>query len=157
MSGAVSASKTNKYYDSGNPDSNPNKFTDLSAMTSELSLDPYADKPFSMNEYYDLDSFPMSKSHSVLPWHEFTRDFLSKDLEVDQKVSHMCEKNIDKLVEMRPYMIENPETCTKFDFLPKILSRFRNMHLRHLIVVNPQNNHLEGMITRQDIFTWMPL
>jgi CBS domain-containing protein len=93
----------------------------------------------------------------VLPWTEFTRDFESLDLKLTPSISHICEKHSEKLVDLRPYMIENPETCTKWDFLPKILSRFQHLHLRHLIVVNPVTGHLEGMITRKDIFTWMAL
>lgn len=54
-------------------------------------------------------------------------------------------------------MIESPEVCTKFDFLPKIVARFRHLHLRHLVVTNPFNGQLEGMITRGDIFNYMPL
>lgn len=54
-------------------------------------------------------------------------------------------------------MIENPETINKYDMLPKILRRFLHMQLRHLIVVNPVTGFMEGIITRQDIFAWMPL
>lgn len=52
------------------------------------------------------------------------------------------------MVDLRPYIIENPEMCTRFDYLPKILKRFRHMNLRHIIVVNPVNGTIEGMITR---------
>lgn len=101
--------------------------------------------------------FPESTGHSVLSWECFTRDFKSLDLKLTSELIHVCENNEEKLIDLRPYMITNPETCTTFDFLPKIHSRFRNMHLRHMIVVNPTNNRLQGIITRQDIFTFMPL
>jgi len=119
--------------------------------------DVIVDKPFVLKDFYDYDQFPESKGYSVLSWTHFTRDFLGLDKVVTNELHDICEKQSDKLVDIRPYMIENPETCTKFDFLPKILSRFTSMHLRHLIVVNPVTGHLEGMITRQDIFKWMPL
>ena len=83
-----------------------------------------AHKAFSLKEYYDYEAFPESKGFSVLPWTEFTRDFEGLDLKVTPSISHICEKHSEKLVDLRPYMIENPETCTKWDFLPKILSRF---------------------------------
>ena len=103
---------------------------------------------FNYKKYFDRDSFPPSTGFSVIDWREFTRDFLSNDLKMSKGVSHICETNPEKLIDLRPYMIENPEVCTRFDFFPKILNRFRYMHLRHLIVVNPSNNHIEGIITR---------
>jgi CBS domain-containing protein len=124
-------------------------------LSTEISL--YVDKPFNLKEYYDFDSFPESKGFSILPYQNFTRDFLALDEKCTSEIAHICESHLDKLVDLRPYIIENPETCTKFDFLPKILSRFQHLHLRHLPVVNPVNGQLEGMITRQDIFTWMSL
>ena len=114
-------------------------------------------KPYNHKTYYDYDNFPESSGHSCLPWTDFTRPFMSLDLKLDKLVEHICNQHVDKLVDVRPYMIENPETVTRYDLLPKILGRFRLMHLRHLTVVNPTNNHLEGMITRQDIFNWMPM
>ena len=110
------------------------------------------DKPFNLKEFYDFDSFPESKGFSILSWKLFTRDFKSLDAKCTGEIAHICENHLEKLVDLRPYMIENPETCNKHDFLPKILNRFLNLHLRHLIVVNPNNGGLEGMITRQDIF-----
>lgn len=76
---------------------------------------------------------------------------------MNQQIEDICSNHTDKLIDLRPYMIQNPETVNRYDFLPKILARFRHMHLRHLVVTNPANGNLEGMITRQDIFTWMPL
>ena len=69
----------------------------------------------------------------------------------------ISEKNGDKLIDLRPYLIENAEKVTRFDYLPKILNRFRLLSLRQLMVVNPVNNHVEGVITRKDIFAYMPL
>jgi len=31
------------------------------------------------------------------------------------------------MIDLRPYMIEQPETCLKLDFLPSIIHRFRNL------------------------------
>jgi len=129
--------------------------SDTTDMSSEVSI--YIDRPFNLKEYYDYDSFPESKGVGVIPWQAFARDFDGLDKTCTPEISEICERHVEKLVDLRPYMIENPETCTKFDFLPKIHLRFTQLHLRHLIVVNPITGHLEGMITRQDIFTWMPL
>ena len=58
-------------------------------------------------------------------------------MKLDAKIEAMCDQAPDKLVDLRPYMIENAEHCTRFDFFPKIVNRFRHLHLRHLVVVNP--------------------
>ena len=108
----------------------------------------YIDKPYSLKEFYDYDTFPESKGLGILSWKFFTRDFDSVDLKLTNEIKHICETHLEKLIDLRPYMIENPESVNKFDYLPKIHSRFLNLHLRHLIVTNPISGHLEGMITR---------
>jgi len=82
---------------------------------------------------------------------------MGTDKKMDDMVKDICEKHKDELIDLRPYMIENVHKCTRFDYLPLILNTFRYNHLRHLVVVNPINNRLEGVITRQDIFMYMPL
>jgi hypothetical protein len=82
---------------------------------------------------------------------------MSLDIAMSPEVKQICEDHLDHIIDLRPYMIENPEKCQKYDFLPKILARFRHLHLRHLCVINPINGELDGLITRQDIFNWMPL
>jgi hypothetical protein len=99
-----------------------------------------ASKPFDVKKYFDYDAFPESDENTLVSWRKFTRDFTSLDLKIDKSVESLCESAPDKLVDLRPYMIENAEHCTRFDMLPKVLARFRYMHLRHLIVVNPNNN-----------------
>ena len=141
-----------------NKNSDPNKATgDDSALSSEISLYAENQKPFSISNFYDYDSFPESKGFQIISWSNFTRAFDGLDLKCTQEITEICEKHLDKLVDLRPYMIENPEICSKFDTLPRIVARFMNMHLRHLIVVNPTNDRLEGIITRQDLFLYMAL
>jgi hypothetical protein len=77
-----------------------------------------------LKHFYDFDSFPESKGFSILSWKLFTRDFKALDKKCTGEIAHICESHLDKLVDLRPYMIENPEICHKHDFLPKILSRF---------------------------------
>lgn len=93
----------------------------------------------------------------VINWNKFTQDFLGVDKKMDENIKDICEKQLDRMIDLRPYMIENVHKCTKFDYLPLILSTFREHHLRHLVVVNPNNYRIEGVITRQDIFMYMPL
>lgn len=124
---------------------------------SQASMGSETSRPFSLKDFYDYELLPESVNAAVLPWTDFTRDFLSLDIAMTPEVEQICHDHECDLIDLRPYMIENPEKCQKYDFLPKILSRFRHMHLRHLCVVNPTNGLLDGVITRQDIFRWMPL
>ena len=102
--------------------SDPNKDTgDTSQLSSEISLYAENQKPFSLSDFYDYDSFPESKGFSIIPWTHFTRAFDGLDLKMNQEVNDICEKHLDKLVDVRPYMIENPEICSKFDTLPRIV------------------------------------
>ena len=112
----------------------------------------HAFKPFDYKKYFDYDTFPETNKEVLISWRKFTRDFASLDLKLDAHIEALCEQAPDKLIDLRPYMIETAEHCTRFDFFPQLVNRFRHLHLRHLIVVNPQNNRLEGIITRQDIF-----
>jgi H+/Cl- antiporter ClcA len=90
--------------------------------SSEMSL--YIDKPFNLKAYYDFDCFPESTGFQILDWRLFCRPFDSLDLKLTPEVQQICGTHLEKLIDLRPYMIENPETCNKFDFLPKILMRF---------------------------------
>jgi len=85
------------------------------------------------------------------------RDLESADLPFDKKLVDLCEKKPDRLVDFRPYMIESPFTVTTTDRLTKVVSVFRNQHLRHLPVVHPGTGALKGMITRKDLFKYMDL
>lgn len=110
-----------------------------------------------MSEWLDTDAFPPSQNSMMLSWRLFTQDFMGTDKKMDENLKDICEKHKDKMIDLRPYMIENVHKVTRFDYLPVILHTFRFNHLRHLVVVNPINNRLEGLITRQDIFMYMPL
>ena len=54
-------------------------------------------------------------------------------------------------------MIEETEQISRFDFFPKIVDKFRHLHLRHLVVTDIYTGEIEGMINRGDIFKYMPL
>ena len=144
---------------SGKPAVNIPSMVNSSSDVSDTEGDSFyiTEKEFTLKEFYDYDNFPESTGSAVLPWTDFTRDFMSLDIAMTPAVKQYCENTPDSWIDMRPYMIENPEKCTRYDFLPKVLARFRHMHLRHLCVTDPTDGTLEGVITRQDIFLWMPL
>lgn len=60
-------------------------------------------------------------------------------------------------LDLRPYMIERPFTVTQKDNLEKVHTLFRQMQIRQLLVVNNNNEGLLGIVTRQDIFSYMSL
>ena len=74
-----------------------------------------------------------------------------KDFKLSDKDIHKCEsaEAQDMLIDLRPYMIEQPTVCQKLDFLPGIVDKFRDLHLRHLIVASSDNGGtIDGIITR---------
>jgi predicted transcriptional regulator len=66
-------------------------------------------------------------------------------------------ENIEKHIDFRPYMNDNPMTVNLGDSIHKCTDVFRKMHLRHLCVIHPIGGKLEGIITRQDLFLWLDL
>ena len=51
-------------------------------------------------------------------------------------------------IDFRPYMIENPYSVFTTDQIIKCLEIFRKMHLRHLVVIHPDQGDVRGIITR---------
>ena len=92
----------------------------------------------------------------ILHWSHFNINYYSNDRTI-QEVEEILEVHVDRMIDVRPYMIETPFVCQSTDRLQKILDIFRNMHLRSLPVINPGTGALEGIITRQDIFAYMSL
>ena len=86
-------------------------------------------------------------TNDEVEWWHFNSDFYSNDRTYDE-VEDICEANSDKMVDVRPYMIETPFLAQSTDRLQKILDVFRHMELRVLAVTNPANGALEGIITR---------
>ena len=102
----------------------------------------------------DLMEVPLT--NDPLPYTYFNTDFYSNDRSYEEVVD-ILHNNLDKMIDVRPYMIETPFLAQSTDRLQKILDVFRHMHLRTLPVTNPGSGALEGIITRQDIFAYMSL
>lgn len=102
----------------------------------------------------DLAEIPLT-NEELEYWH-FNSDFYSQDRTYDE-VADICDANRDRMVDVRPYMIETPFLAQSTDRLQKILDIYRHMHLRVLAVTNPGTGALEGIITRQDLFQYMSL
>ena len=110
-----------------------------------------------------LGGFTLAQDEAEIPitneslnWRLFNVDFYSHDRNY-QEVADICEDHKNKLIDIRPYIIDTPYLAQSTDRLQKILNIFRHMHLRALPVTNPGTGELEGIITRQDIFAYMGL
>ena len=108
-------------------------------------------------DLFDNEIYPKTRTEDIVPWDQFTRDFESKDIEYDAHYQAICEANKDKLIDFRPYCINNPFVVMTTDFISKACELFRKMHLRQLIVVHPSNGSLCGVITRADLFRFLDL
>ena len=103
------------------------------------------------------DDTPTMDEDDILPWQDFIRDFHSRDLPYNQEVKDIIEANKSERIDFRPYMIENPMTVTSSDKFLKCTELFRKMHLRSLIVIDPSDASLKGIITREDLFRFLDL
>ena len=103
------------------------------------------------------EEFPPSPEDCILPWQAFTRDFWSMDKVFLPQDMQACDTYADRLIDLRPYMIENPYTVFTTDKLEKCVSIFRKMHLRHLVVIHQSTGALQGIITRKDLFKFLDL
>ena len=83
----------------------------------------------------------------ILDWRLFNTQYYSQDMEY-KEVEDICNTHWDRMIDVRPYMIETPFVAYSTDRLQKVLDIFRNMHLRSLPVINPGSGCLEGIITR---------
>jgi len=66
----------------------------------------------------------------------------------------MIEENNEEWIDLRPYMVEQPLTVTIHDNFQKVLTQFRINHCRHLVVIDPSDGGVKGVITRKDIFAY---
>ena len=76
---------------------------------------------------------------------------------VNGEIKEVLRLNKAEKIDFRPYIIENPITVFLNDPLYKLVDLFRKMHLRHMIVIDPNNGKLCGLITRQDLFMYLDL
>ena len=110
-----------------------------------------------------LKMFTLQRDEAMIPitnetldWRYFNVDYYSHDREYSE-VEDICKENMDKMIDIRPYIIDTPYLAQSTDRLQKVVELFRTMHLRALPVTNPGSGALEGIITRQDIFAYMGL
>ena len=125
---------------------------------TQLAINQSEDEdPYACEDVLDSNDYPITKDADMLTYENFVRHYTSLDLKIDDELRAIHDVDKSKLIDLRPYMIEEAESVNKFDYLPKIVDKFRNLHLRHLIVTDIYTGEVIGMINRGDIFKWMPL
>ena len=96
------------------------------------------------------------ETEKILDWWLFNSDMFSTDREFEE-VEDIVLNNMERLVDLRPYMIEEPYIVYTTDKLNKCLELFRNMHLRALPVIDPNDGSCVCLLTRSDLFSYMSL
>ena len=104
----------------------------------------------------DADTVELPITSRTLDWTEFNCDLWSTQLTYES-IARTADKFKDKLVDLRPYMIEAPYVVHTTDKMPKVLQYFRHFHLRSLPVIDPADGKPIAMLTRQDLFAYMSL
>lgn len=95
----------------------------------------------------DKDYKFVPKDDKVLPWQAFCSDLYAQDRKYEE-VEDICDRFSHKLIDLRPYYIEQPYTVQTTDKLPKCLELFRTMHIRSLPVSDPNTGVTVGVLTR---------
>ena len=102
----------------------------------------------------DISEVPETKR--MVDWWLFNTDMYSTDREASE-VEDIMLNNLTRMVDLRPYMIEEPCIVYTTDKLNKCLELFRNMHLRALPVIDPNDGSCVFVLTRSDLFAYMSL
>ena len=105
-------------------------------------------------EFDAKNGFPKSPTDQLVPWTEFTQDIESNETDASDVLQNVIDDCFEEWLDLRPYMFENPEQVSIHDYFFRVLERFRIFHCRHLMVVDPSNGALRGVITRKDIFAY---
>ena len=96
--------------------------------------------------YFDIKLYPPTPDEKILHWTNFTRDFWSKDLPVLDEHKQICDYNQSAMIDLRPYLIENPMMVMTTDYIGKCVD---------YMVLHPADGKIKGIITRQDLFRWL--
>ena len=113
-------------------------------------------KKFSLD--YDAQSgFPDTPRENIVDWVHFNKNVNSDEADPSWVLANICDEYSEEWVDLRPYMIEKPLTVTVFTKFHDIIEQFRMHHLRHLIVVTPNDGQICGILTRKDLFAYMGL
>mmetsp|Transcript_35690 Transcript_35690/g.43690 ORF Transcript_35690/g.43690 Transcript_35690/m.43690 type:complete len:148 (+) Transcript_35690:1918-2361(+) len=123
------------------PNVSPNNSNNLDLINPSPSATMTSPGGFSSQfslDYDENNGFPSTRRSAILPWTLFTVDIYSSEANAERAIDVM-EENFEEWVDLRPYMIEYPHTCSIYESFQQVLTQFRINHLRHLMVVDPSN------------------
>lgn len=83
-------------------------------------------------------------------WTKFNVNVYSDEMKPGN-IFEILDDNQSEFFDLRPYIIEFPQKLSRYAKLSKALEMFRTYHLRHLLVINPKDDTLAGIITRKDL------
>lgn len=104
----------------------------------------------------DVDAITLPLTKKLLGWDKFNIDLWSTQRKITE-VKDICERFGHKLIDLRPYLNEEPYIVHTTDKLPKVLDLFRHFHLRALPVLDPNDGLPVAVLTRQDVFAYCAL
>ena len=90
--------------------------------------------------YYDeVKGFPLTPKDQIIPWNKFTMNIYSDEVDPTYVLENIVDQYSEEWLDLRPYMIENPIKVSVYAKMKDVLELFRMHHLRHLIVINPND------------------
>ena len=105
-------------------------------------------------EYDHNNGFPETPANMTLPWTEFLVNVDSAEADATDVIANVIEDCHEEWIDLRPYMVESPISVSVHDKFYRVLEQFRINHCRHMMVIDPANGALKGIITRKDIFAY---
>jgi hypothetical protein len=101
--------------------------------------------------------FLPTPKENILEWTAFKSNFHSEEPDCTKVLEEIVDSYPDEMIDLRPYLWQQPFLVSVNDPLRKCLEVFQSHHLRHLPVVLPSNGMCVGVITRKDLFEYMSL
>jgi len=98
--------------------------------------------------------FPPTPPEDLIHWSRFNSNIYSDEMSAKAALAAI-EGHDEEWIDLRPYMIEQPQKLSRYATVAKALDIFRTYHLRHLLVVDPEDDSLSGILTRKDLDTVM--
>ena len=106
-------------------------------------------------KYDDTHGWPPTPEDEILDWTHFLMNITSDEVSADYVLEKIIPNYGDEWLDLRPYMCENPIKISMETTLKDALELVTNLNLRHLIVINPRDGKIAGIVTRKDLFAYM--
>jgi predicted transcriptional regulator len=91
-----------------------------------------------------------------LTWEDFNANFDSS-CPPYAEITEIVKVYYDKKIDLRPYMICRPFRVFENDSIQNVNELMRHMDLRTVPVIREADHVLVGVITRQDLFSYMSI